>query len=239
MTLPAGQIERDVVEHEPVGAGIRERDVLEANPFCQPDWSGLIGRRDYRLRVVLEPGQPPCGIHPDSAQEANLAHCGAHIERETRPGRQRQEHVVCRRPQTRRDEHDRADIPCAKDRPRHGMPACGRPPRRGNGSIARFPGLPALPEQPIADAGDPHLLPGRGGGRHVEQMAGKTGRRCAAFVRVTFDGRPPRRREHGRQGKQREQRQSRMNGDEQRNRDRRDAGSIHTSRTATCTCGPA
>ncbi len=50
-------------------------------------------------------------------------------------------------------------------------------------------------------------------------MPRKTGWRGAAFVRVPFDGWPPRRREHGRQGKQRKHHQKRMNGDEQCNRD--------------------
>ena len=61
----------------------------------------------------------------------------------------------------------------------------------------------------------------------------------AALLRLALDGRPPARREHGRQREQREQDQPRVDRHEQHDRDRPAAGSSRSSRTPTCTCGRA
>ena len=109
------QIEIDVVEHEPLGAGIRKRDVIEADALGQ----ALRAPADRPLptsdrRIVLEPGQAPRGIHPDAAQEADLADGGADVERQPRAGGQRQQHVAGRRargPTTRRRSRRRTPAP--------------------------------------------------------------------------------------------------------------------------------
>ena len=72
-TEPAGSVHVDVVEREPVGARVAERDVLEADAVGEP--VGRRGRRPLVVRghVVLEPRQPQRRVEPDAAEEAELA----------------------------------------------------------------------------------------------------------------------------------------------------------------------
>ena len=94
-TAPAGRSSDHVVEHEPLGAGIGERDVLEADAVGAAGPAPADRRvRDQRRRVVLEPGQPLRAVHPDAAQEADLADRRADVRRQPRAGRQHQQHVA-------------------------------------------------------------------------------------------------------------------------------------------------
>ena len=99
------------------------------------------------------------------------------------------------------------------------MPARGRPSSRGDGRVPELPGQAPFGDQAIRDPGDPHLLARRGRGRDVEEMSGQTPSLGPALVRGPLDGRPPRGGVHRRQGEKHEQRQGRMNRDEQRDGD--------------------
>ena len=93
-----------------------------------------------RRRVVLEPGQPPRAVHPDAAQEADLADGGADVRRQPRAGGEHEQHVAgaARRARTTRTR------PRRRRRRR-------RPPRRACASAAlpqraaRHRPVPALP----------------------------------------------------------------------------------------------
>ena len=144
---PRRQVERHVVEHQPVGARIGERDVIEPHALRQSPRRRLVGRGHDRRRVVLEPGQAPRRVHPDAAQEADLADRGADVERQPRSRGQREQHVARRRASPGGDEDDRADVAGAEDRPRRRVPRRRGPARRRDRRLARLPGLPSHPQQ--------------------------------------------------------------------------------------------
>ena len=82
-TAPAGSVERHVVEHEPIGARVAERHVLEARcPSCEPSGTCTSRRGVGRGGVVLEPREPPRRVEPDAAQEPELADRGTDVLRQ-------------------------------------------------------------------------------------------------------------------------------------------------------------
>ena len=91
-----GQLEIHIVQHQALGAGIGERDVLEADAVSEPRGHGQVGRCDQRGGVVLEPGEAPGAVHPDAAQKADLADRGADVGGQARAGGEHQQHVARR-----------------------------------------------------------------------------------------------------------------------------------------------
>jgi hypothetical protein len=99
------------------------------------------------------------------------------------------------------------------------VPRRRAPPRRRDLAVAALPRGTALDYEPLADAGDAHFLPGRGGRRGREEMPGETiGLRCA-LLRPTLHRRPPRGRQDRRQREHGEQAEPDMNRHQQRHGD--------------------
>ena len=82
------QVERHVVEHEPVGAGVAEGHVVEPDAAGEPVRRRAVGAGVRRGGVVLQPHQPARRVEPDAAQEPELTDGGG--RRTARAG--------CRRP---------------------------------------------------------------------------------------------------------------------------------------------
>ena len=91
---PRGQVQVDVLEHQPVaGSRVGEGDAVEADAGLEPG-----GRRQVagalERRVVLQPGQPPRAVEPDTPQEADLADRGADVPRQPSTGGQHEQHLA-------------------------------------------------------------------------------------------------------------------------------------------------
>ena len=180
-----------------------------------------VGRRDERRRVVLEPGQAPRAVHPEAAQESDLADGGADVGREPRAGGEHEQHVAGRRPEARRDEDDRADVGRRRTPPRRACATRAEPHRAAaTGPYQRSHASRRPVDEPLADAGDAHFLARRRRRRDREQMTARAALDCAprsCAARSTagrhVDVQHRRHREH------REQRQRRMNRHQQRDRD--------------------
>ena len=169
-----GQVEADVVEHQPVGARVGERHVLEADAVRQPVGRRPSARAVDRRGVVLEPGEPPRAVEPDAAQEAELADRRADVLRQPAAGDEHEHDVAGGRVEPVADEHDRADVAAAEHRPRQRVPHRRPPPRRGDRRVPRsHAARGARATRSIADAGDAHLLARRRGGAEHEQVAGQ------------------------------------------------------------------
>ena len=208
-----------VVEHEARRAGIGERHAIEADAVPQPRGHGHVRRGVERRRVVFEPREAARAIHPEAAQETDLADGGADVGGEARARRDDQQHIGCRRGEVRRDEDDGADVADAEDGPAERVPQRGGPARGGDGRVGAFERLAALRHQARADAGDAHFLGRRRSGRRGEQMTREAHRLRGAFVRDAFDGGPPGGRPHGGNREDGDENQRGVNGDEQRDRD--------------------
>ena len=167
----ARQRQRDVVEDEPLAAGIGERHAIERDAVGEPVGRRSIGGRRERRGVVLEPREPPCAESIQKRRKPDFADGRADVVREPRARGEREQHVAGRRAEDRRHEDDRADVAGAEDRPRRGMPERGCPARRGDAAMPVLPGQAAIGDQPLADAGEPHFLARRRRRRHVEQVA--------------------------------------------------------------------
>ena len=139
-----GQLERHVVQHEAVGAGVGEGDVIEADALAQLRRHGQVGVRDQRRRVVLEPGEALGAVHPDAAQEADLADGGADVRGQARAGREDEQHVARGGSEPRRDEDDGADVGAAEHGPGERVPRGRAPAGAGDGPVPALPGLAAL-----------------------------------------------------------------------------------------------
>ena len=204
------QLERDVLEHQPLGAGIGERHVLQADARARNcAGHGHVGLGDERRGVVLEPGQPPRAVHPDAAQEANLADRGADVCRQSGAGRQHQQHARGGAPARRRRRPPRQRTP----RRRSPRPACARPREAQRArAIGAVPVLPRRTAPAISRSPMPVTRTSLPGGAVVASMnrwrASRFAGRAALLGRA-FDRRPPGRREHGRQREQRQQHQPR------------------------------
>ena len=196
-TVPAGRSRVTSSSTSAVGPGIRERDVVEADAVGRARaGTGRSADADERRRIVLEPRETPGAVHPDAAQETDLADRGADVSRQPRSGSEHQQHVARRRGRdpTRRTRRRRR-----RRRRRSPMPACATAaePHRAaeTGPYQRSHAFAPLDDQALADAGHAHLLAGRRRGRRREQMPGEAVRRRAALLRRALDGGPPRGRE--------------------------------------------
>ena len=168
-----GQRQRHVVEHEPRRA--RDRRTTRDRGGCRVRSRAGTGRSadgDERRGVVFEPREAPRAVHPEAAQESDLADRGADVGRQARARREHQQHVAGRRAEARRHEDDRADVARRRTPP---TPACATraEPQRAaaTGRVPALPRLAALRHQALADAGDAHFLARRRGRRDGEQVA--------------------------------------------------------------------
>jgi len=91
------QLHAHIVQHETLGAGVCERDVLEADALGESRGRGQVGMRLQRGGIVFEPCQAPRAVHPHAAQKSDLPHRPADVRRQSRSGSQRQQHVARRR----------------------------------------------------------------------------------------------------------------------------------------------
>ena len=134
-----GQVEGDVVEDQAVGPGVAERHVVERDPVLEPvGWRAVAARIDCG-GVVLQPHQPAGDVQPDAAQEAELAHGGAHELRELAADHE-DEHDLARCPVERAcGQDDRADVAETEDRPRQRVPERPSPRWRGRAAPRRSP----------------------------------------------------------------------------------------------------
>ena len=190
-TEPGRQRQRHVVEHQARRAGVGERHVLEADARrAAPPGTGRSADAVERRGVVLEPREPPRAVHPEAAQESDLADRGADVRRQPRAGREHQQHVAGRRAEARRHEHDRADV---RARRRPPTPACATTaePQRAaaTGAYPRSHASRRSVDQPVADAGDAHLLARRRRGRDREQVPRQPVGLRAALLRRALDRR--------------------------------------------------
>ena len=137
--------------------------------------------------VVLQPGQPLRSVHPDAAQEADLAHRGADVGGEPGPGGQHQDGRRRRGVRPGGDEHDRPDVAEREDRP------AGRVPGRRTRPGRRHRPVPALPRWP----GAARPVPGRCRARAAPCPA----RRWWTARTGASPGGPPARRAPGRRAR--------------------------------------
>ena len=188
-------------------------------PWRSAAGTGQIGRRGERRGVVLEPGEAPRAVHPEAAQESDLADRRADVRGQARAGGEHQQHVARRRAEARRHEHDRADVGRRRRPPR---PACATAPSPSGppttGAYPRSHASRRCADQAVADAGDAHFLARRRRRRDREEVAGQAVGLRGALLGGALDGGPPRRREHGRQREDGEQHERRMDRRQQRDR---------------------
>ena len=178
-----------------------------------------VGRRDQRRRVVLEPGQAPGAVHPEAAQEADLADRGADIRGEARAGGEHQQHLARaarRGPTTRTRSRRRYAAPkiaqasvCHAADP-HRAAETG-PYHRSHASrrcaIRRSP-------MPVTRTS----LPGVAVVAVVKRCRASRPAGAPRSWTHALDRRPPGRRQHRRHREHRQQRQRRMNRHQQRDR---------------------
>ena len=226
---PRRQRQRHIVEHEPRRARIGERHVIETDAVAQPIRHRRVGRRRRATprspRATRDDASRPSRSRAENRSRRRWRRCTptAAIRPPAPAGRRRRTtRVATRRRRPRRRTRRR----------RPPTPACATPPMssgpRDTIRIPAFPGLPALRDQPFADAGDAHFLAGRSGGRRGEEMSRQPLRLRPALLRRTLDRGPPGGRQHRRQREDAEQHQRRVDRHQQRDRHRRAAGSSRT-----------
>ncbi len=74
----------DIFEDEPRCAGVREVDVIQPDAFREARRHGNVVVDGHRGGVVLQPGEAPRPVHPDTAQEPDLADGGADVRGQPR-----------------------------------------------------------------------------------------------------------------------------------------------------------
>ena len=208
-------------------------------PCCKRPGNRQIALGRHRGGVVFEPGQPPRAVHPESAQESNLAHGGANVARQPRPRGQHQQHRAGRRAEIGGNEHHRARIGQAEDRPAQRQPPGRAPARRSHGPVPALPCRPAVVDQALANAGDAHLLARRRGGGDGEQMARQPTALRSPLLGRSLDCRPPGRGQHRGDGEHGQTAGARDEWTPAAPWSRPGAGSTPGWKTATCTCGRA
>ncbi len=170
-----------------------------------------IAQRGHRRGIVFEPGQPPRAVHPEPAQESDLSHGGANVSRQPRSRGQHQQHRAGGRSQIRGDEDHRAHIPQAEDGPSRRQPPCRAPARFRQRRVPALPRRPAVGDQALADAGDPHFFAWRRGGGDGEQVARQPIAWGPALLGSSLDRRPPPRGQHRGDGEHGQQQERWMN----------------------------
>ena len=88
-----GQQQRDVVEDQPRRTRVCERDMVEANASTEAFRNGQVRGRGQRRGVVLEPREAPRAVHPEAAQESNLADGRANVRGKARSRREHQQDI--------------------------------------------------------------------------------------------------------------------------------------------------
>ncbi len=177
-----------------------------------------IARRRDGGGVVLEPREPPRAIHPESAQESNLADGGADVCRKPRTCGEHQQHLAGWRAEAGRHEHHRTGIREAEYRPRQRVPKRRAPPSGRHRSVPALPPRSALCNEEFSDAGNPNFLPRRRGGGDGEKVTRQPTGLCPTLLCGSLDLGPPRRRQHGRDREHHEQDERRVNRGQQRHR---------------------
>ena len=176
-------------------------------------------RGRQRRGVVFEPREAPRPVHPEAAQESQLADRAAHVCGQAGSRGEHEQNRSGGRAQSRRDEHDGADVGRAEQRPREGVPQRRCPTDRRHRREPTLPGAAPLFDQAIADARDAHFFSGRRRGRDRKEMPRQAIGLSRALLCPAFDGRPPRGREHRGYRERREEHQPDVHGREQRHRD--------------------
>ena len=193
--------------------------MLERDTPREPVRDRQVGRCDEGGRVVLQPGEASGPVHPDAAQEPDLADRGADVRGQARPGRQNEQHLLGGCGQPGGDEHHRTGVPGSKDGPRQRVPDRAAPAGRSDDGIPPLPGRPSLAYQPRPDAGEPDLLARRGRGGGEEQVPGQSAGGRGPFLRRALHGGSPTGRENGGQRTHGEQRERRAHRHQQRHGD--------------------
>ena len=209
-------------------------------PRCNTRGNRQIARRRDRRGVVLEPREPPRAVHPESAQESDLADGGADVGRQPRARGEHQQHVAGGRAEAGRDEHDRADIRRRRRSPtpaRATAPSPSARPRPARTSAPTPRGAPSTRRSPMPVTRT--SLPGRRGRRDGEQVTRQPIGLRATLLRGSLDRRPPR-RGHTR-SESRTPRAGSAPGESTpaAPSSRPAAESTRAWKTATCTCGRA
>ena len=212
-TVPAGSVRFTSSSTSRLGARIGKRHVLEADALgaCQPRRHGLIDR-GRRARRRSPPATPAAGPRPSRCR------AGTRSRRRSPPrsptgARPPPAPAARRRPAPAAPTTTKTIAPTypAPNTDHASVCHAGRAPsRRGDRPVARVPRRAPLAHQPLADAGDAHLLAGRRRGGDVEDVPRQACRLGAPLVGRALDGRPPRRGGHGGQRQHRQQRQRGM-----------------------------
>ena len=188
-------------------------------PRCKHGGHRQIARGRDRGRVVLEPREPPRAVHPESAQESNLADRGADVRRQPRTRRQHQQHLrwparagrtIRTRPRRHRRSR-RSPRPARATTPSPSARAATGPYQRSH--AARRSAIRRSP-MPVTRTSLP-------GGAVVAMVNRWRASRLACAPRScagSLDPGPPRRRQHGRNREHREQHERRVNRRQQRHR---------------------
>ena len=199
--------------------GVGKRDVLQADAPGQPRRHRQVGVGDEGRRVVFEPGQADRAVHPDTAQEADLADGRADIRRQARASGQHEQHGAGRCAEPRRHEDDRADVGAAEHRPGERVPDRRAPPGRGTGPYQRSQ---ASRRSVIRRSAMPVTRTSLPGGAVVARVKRWRARRFDWAPRswaTRSTAGPPRGREHGRQREDGQQHQRGMDRGQQRDGD--------------------
>src|SRR5205823_5277802 len=77
------QLETNILQHQPIRAWIRERDVVETDASGQAGGHVEIGFGNQCRGVVFEPGEPSRAVHPDPTQKSNLTDRRADVARQS------------------------------------------------------------------------------------------------------------------------------------------------------------
>ena len=154
-----------------------------------------VGFGHQRRRVVLQPGQPPGTVHPDPAQEPDLADRRADVRGQPRSRGEDEKDVGRWRVEAGRHVDHPAHVRAAEHGPGQRVPDGGAPPGCRDWPVPALPRLSPVGGEARADARDAHLLPGRGGRRGHEQVDGEALELRDTLLRDAFDRRSPGRRE--------------------------------------------
>ena len=204
------EVNGHVGQREAIRAGIRERDAIEPNAVGQGVRHRQVGIGGERRRIVLEPRQPSRSVHPDAAQEPDLAHCAGHVGGQPRSRCEHEDDAAHRRCQHFRDEHDRGHIGGTEDQPGGCVPQRARDSRGSDRPVPPFPRSTPFRRETRADTGHPHFLARCRGRREVEEVSRQAVRGRAALFGGAFDGRTPRRDQDRWQREQRQRDQRGM-----------------------------
>ena len=209
-------------------------------PRCNTAGSRQIARRRDRGGVILQPREPARAVHPESAQESDLADRGADVGRQPRARGQHQQHLAGRGAQTRTTRTPprrhtpgrRSPTPARATTPSPSRAAATGPYQR---SHAARRSVTRRSPMPVTRTSFP-------GGAVVAMVNRCRASRLAlrpALLRDPLDRGPPGRRQHGRDREHQQQDQRRVNRCQQRHGHAQPQDPAERGEDATCTCGRA